>query len=78
MAATGQPAGGPAEDAATPQRAALKQREDIKAQRDGAGAAEAKGLDFAKPAPDSFRAKLRDAGFYGEWKSRFGDEAWGL
>ena len=37
-----------------------------------------KGLTFAKPAPDSFRAKLRDAGFYGEWKSRFGDEAWGL
>ena len=59
--------------------AGLKQRDDIKTfnatvQSD----LQAKGLTFAKPAPDSFRAKLRDAGFYGEWKTRFGDEAWGL
>ena len=59
--------------------AGLKQRDDIKAfnatvQSD----LQAKGLTFTKPAPDSFRAKLRDAGFYGEWKTRFGDEAWGL
>ena len=31
-----------------------------------------------RPTPDSFRAKLREAGFYGEWKGKFGDEAWGL
>lgn len=37
-----------------------------------------KGLSFNATDPESFRAKLRDSGFYGEWKTRFGDEAWGL
>jgi tripartite ATP-independent transporter DctP family solute receptor len=59
--------------------AGLQQRGDIKGlnatvQKD----LEAKGLAFNKTDPDSFRAKLREAGFYGEWKTRFGDEAWGL
>jgi tripartite ATP-independent transporter DctP family solute receptor len=59
--------------------AGLKQREDIKAlnatiQTD----LEAKGLVFNRPNPDSFRAKLREAGFYDEWKGKFGNEAWGL
>lgn len=59
--------------------AGMQQREDIKAlnlsvQKD----LEAKGLAFNQPAPDSFRAKLRESGFYSEWKGRFGDEAWGL
>ncbi|MBE9607243.1 TRAP transporter substrate-binding protein [Acetobacteraceae bacterium H6797] len=36
-----------------------------------------KGLSFNNPTPDSFRAKLREAGFYNEWKGRFGAEAWG-
>ncbi|PSC03213.1 ABC transporter substrate-binding protein [Alsobacter soli] len=59
--------------------AGVKQREDIKGlnatvQKD----LESKGLVFNQPAPDSFRAKLRDSGFYGEWKGRFGEEAWGL
>jgi tripartite ATP-independent transporter DctP family solute receptor len=59
--------------------AGVKQREDIKAlnatvQKD----LESKGLAFNKTNPDSFRAKLRDGGFYSEWKGRFGDEAWGL
>jgi tripartite ATP-independent transporter DctP family solute receptor len=59
--------------------AGVKQREDIKKlnetlQSDLAG----KGLAFNKTNPDSFRAKLREAGFYSEWKGRFGDEAWGL
>jgi TRAP-type transport system periplasmic protein len=59
--------------------AGLKQRDDIKAfnttvQSDLAS----KGLAFSKPAPDSFRSKLRESGFYGEWKTKFGDEAWGL
>jgi len=38
----------------------------------------AKGLAFNASSPDTFRAKLRDAGFYSEWKGRFGNEAWGL
>ena len=59
--------------------AGMKQREDIKAlnatiQKD----LEAKGLAFSRPNPDSFRAKLREAGFYGEWKGKFGEEAWGF
>src|SRR5882757_7629169 len=59
--------------------AGLKQRDDIKAFNETVQAdLAAKGLTFTKPAPDTFRAKLRDAGFYGEWKTRFGDEAWGL
>ena len=59
--------------------AGLKQREDIKAFNETLQADLAsKGMAFSKPAPDSFRAKLREAGFYSEWKTKFGDEAWGL
>ncbi|MDO9413846.1 MAG: TRAP transporter substrate-binding protein [Pseudolabrys sp.] len=59
--------------------AGVKQRDDIRklnatVQTD----LEAKGLAFNKTNPDSFRAKLRDAGFYKEWKEKFGAEAWGL
>jgi tripartite ATP-independent transporter DctP family solute receptor len=59
--------------------AGMKQRDDIKAFNETVQTdLKAKGLSFTKPAPDTFRAKLRDGGFYGEWKTRFGDEAWGL
>ncbi|MCW2242893.1 TRAP transporter substrate-binding protein [Azospirillum canadense] len=59
--------------------AGMKQREDIKALNASVQAdLQSKGLTFNQPAPDSFRAKLRDSGFYSEWKGRFGDEAWGL
>lgn len=59
--------------------AGMKQRDDIRRlnetlQADLAG----KGLAFNKSNPDSFRARLREAGFYAEWKERFGAEAWGL
>ncbi|CAG1016338.1 Sialic acid-binding periplasmic protein SiaP [Burkholderiaceae bacterium] len=37
-----------------------------------------KGMTFNQPKTDSFRAKLRQAGFYGEWKSKFGEEAWAV
>ncbi|NPC57312.1 TRAP transporter substrate-binding protein [Caenimonas soli] len=36
----------------------------------------AKGMVFNAPKTDSFRDKLRSAGFYAEWKAKFGDEAW--
>ncbi|MBP2292657.1 TRAP transporter substrate-binding protein [Azospirillum rugosum] len=59
--------------------AGMKQREDIKALNQSVQAdLQSKGLTFNQPSPDSFRAKLRDSGFYSEWKGRFGDEAWGL
>lgn len=37
-----------------------------------------KGMTFNQPKTDSFRAKLRQAGFYGEWKGKFGEEAWAV
>jgi len=38
----------------------------------------AKGLLFNQPPVDAFREKLRSAGFYAEWKGKYGDEAWAL
>ena len=35
-----------------------------------------KGLTFNKPSTESFRRALQQAGFYTEWKGKFGDEAW--
>jgi len=38
----------------------------------------AKGLVFNKPEAGPFRDKLRAAGFYTEWKGKYGEEAWGI
>jgi TRAP-type C4-dicarboxylate transport system substrate-binding protein len=59
--------------------AGLKERDDVaklnaNLQQDLA----VKGLVFNKPDPAPFRDKLRSAGFYTEWKAKYGDEAWGL
>ena len=37
-----------------------------------------KGMVFNQPKTDSFRERMRKAGFYAEWKTKFGDEAWAL
>lgn len=37
-----------------------------------------KGMVFNTPATDAFRDKLRTAGYYTEWKSKFGAEAWAI
>jgi TRAP-type C4-dicarboxylate transport system substrate-binding protein len=37
-----------------------------------------KGLVFNSLDPAPFRDKLRAAGFYSEWKGKYGDEAWGI
>jgi TRAP-type transport system periplasmic protein len=37
-----------------------------------------KGLTFNKPSSEPFRDKLRQAGFYSEWKGKYGEEAWNL
>ncbi|MCP3459555.1 TRAP transporter substrate-binding protein [Bradyrhizobium sp. CCGUVB23] len=59
--------------------AGLKQRDDMKAfNATVQSVLQSNGLTFTRPALDGFRAKLREAGFYGEWKTRFGNEAWGL
>ncbi|WP_448204947.1 TRAP transporter substrate-binding protein [Azospirillum sp. sgz302134] len=59
--------------------AGLQQREDIKALNQSVQTdLQSKGLAFNQPSPDSFRAKLRESGFYSEWKGRFGEDAWAL
>jgi tripartite ATP-independent transporter DctP family solute receptor len=37
-----------------------------------------KGLIFNQPDVAPFREKLRSAGFYSEWKGKYGEEAWAL
>jgi TRAP-type transport system periplasmic protein len=37
-----------------------------------------KGLTFNQPATAPFRDKLRSAGFYAEWKAKYGEQAWEL
>ena len=36
----------------------------------------AKGLVLNQPDVAPFREKLRSAGFYSEWKGKYGEEAW--
>lgn len=36
------------------------------------------GMTFTDPDKAAFREKLKQAGFYGEWKGKFGDEAWAI
>jgi tripartite ATP-independent transporter DctP family solute receptor len=38
----------------------------------------AKGLVFNQPDLAPFREKLRAAGFYAEWKKKYGEEAWSI
>jgi TRAP-type transport system periplasmic protein len=59
--------------------AAVKEREDTaklnaNLQQELAG----KGLTFNQPTVAPFRDKLRTAGFYAEWKGKYGDQAWDL
>ena len=37
-----------------------------------------KGLTFNQPNTPPFRDKLRTAGFYAEWKGKYGEQAWEL
>jgi tripartite ATP-independent transporter DctP family solute receptor len=59
--------------------AGMKERADVAAlnaglQQELAG----KGMTFNTPNGTAFRDQLRKAGFYGEWKGKYGDEAWAL
>jgi tripartite ATP-independent transporter DctP family solute receptor len=57
----------------------LDQRKDVAALNDSAkGLIESKGMVFNDTTPDTFRATLTKAGFYTEWKAKFGDDAWTL
>ncbi|MEM5388206.1 TRAP transporter substrate-binding protein [Paraburkholderia phymatum] len=60
-------------------QAALRQRDDVRKLNDAAVAdLQGKGLSINRPSPDTFRAALRQANFYSDWKGRFGNEAWSL
>ena len=59
--------------------AAVKEREDTaKLNATTQDDLAKKGLIFNQPKVDPFREKLRKAGFYAEWKGKYGDEAWSL
>lgn len=58
---------------------AITQREDIfKLNASLRGALTSKGLEFVDVDPQAFRAVLKKAGFYAEWKDKYGAEAWGV
>jgi tripartite ATP-independent transporter DctP family solute receptor len=60
-------------------QAALDQRkENLRLNESLQGDLEKKGLIFNKPDPGSFRAALTKAGFYTEWREKFGTESWKL
>ncbi|ADJ65296.1 TRAP transporter substrate-binding protein [Herbaspirillum seropedicae] len=59
--------------------AGVNQRADVRKLNDSlVDEMKGKGLAFNNADADSFRAKLRAAGFYAEWKKKFGDEPWAL
>jgi len=59
--------------------AALKQRADSeKLASTLRSKLTSQGLVFNQPDTSPFRAKLQQAGFYKEWKDKFGDQAWSL
>jgi tripartite ATP-independent transporter DctP family solute receptor len=59
--------------------AALGERADVKKLNDSLeGELKAKGMAFNAPDAQPFREALRKAGFYGEWRDRYGKEAWAI
>ena len=59
--------------------AAVHEREDIVALNSGLQDKLTKaGLQFNVPDKGPFRDMLKSAGFYADWKKRFGDEPWAL
>jgi TRAP-type transport system periplasmic protein len=59
--------------------AALKEREDVRKLNESLqGELTQKGMTFNTTEADKFRATLRAAGFYAEWKEKYGAEAWAV
>lgn len=60
-------------------KSALDERADI-AKLNGSVADDlkAKGLTFVEVDKPAFRQALKSAGFYADWKKKYGDEAWGI
>ena len=60
-------------------KSALDERADIAALNGSvADDLRAKGLTFVEVDKPAFREALKNAGFYAEWKKKYGDEAWGI
>lgn len=58
---------------------ALLQRADLVTLNQGlVDTLKGKGLEINTPDTQSFRDKLKAAGFYVEWRKQIGEEAWGL
>ena len=59
--------------------AAMKQRADVDALNQGVAKKLAeRGMDIRTPDTIPFREQLKSAGFYKEWKQKFGDSAWSV
>jgi TRAP-type C4-dicarboxylate transport system substrate-binding protein len=60
-------------------KSALDERADI-ARLNGSVAADlkAKGLEFVEVDKPAFREALKTAGFYADWKQKYGDQAWAI
>lgn len=59
--------------------AALAERDDLaKANVSYESQLTAKGLIFNRPAIAPFKEALREAGFYREWRAKYGEELWAL
>ena len=60
-------------------RSAVEERTDVAAlNAQLRGKLAAGGLAFNDVDPAPFRDKLKRAGFYAEWRGKYGDEAWGV
>jgi tripartite ATP-independent transporter DctP family solute receptor len=59
--------------------AAMGEREDVRKLNESLrGELSAKGMVFNETDPEAFRAALRKAGFYTEWKGKYGADAWAV
>jgi tripartite ATP-independent transporter DctP family solute receptor len=59
--------------------AAVKERADVEQLNANLkGELEGHGMKINQPDAAPFRQKLKDAGFYAEWKGKYGDEAWAI
>jgi TRAP-type transport system periplasmic protein len=60
-------------------KSALEERADIAALNGSvAGDLKSKGLEFVEVDKPAFREALKTAGFYADWKKKYGDEAWAI
>jgi TRAP-type C4-dicarboxylate transport system substrate-binding protein len=59
--------------------AGMKQRADLRALNESlASTLASQGMDIRTVDTGAFRTQLREAGFYKEWKQKFGDTAWAV